>query len=228
MLPERRIQMGIVVVTKRPRQVGVHCQAAGLPARVLSVQSGPAWPELRPPVLLDTIGLPVEELVALLARPPRLSAAPGDRAAERPFAPVMALADPADCCVLRLLGLCPAVELVCAESPQGLARWLAYLEQRVVARSRGGQTIWLIEPPADAPLEPALLSILAALLVSPSYSDVAAHCGLSDSTLYRTLRAIRTGLGLPTSTTGRLEPADLFRRIIERLADPQPLIARER
>ena len=205
-----------------------YCEAAGLPARVLSVQSGPAWPEHRPPVLLDTIGLPVEELVVLLARPPRLGTAPVARAAERPFARVVALADPADCCALRLLGLCPAVELVCAESPQGLARWLAYLEQRVVARSRGGQAIWLIEPPADAPLEPALLPLLAALLVLPSYSDVAARCGLSDSTLYRTLRAIRTGLGLPTSATGRLEPAELSVKILARLADPQPLIARER
>lgn len=214
-------------MTRRPRQMDSYCEAAGLPARVLSVQSGPAWPEHRPPVLLDTIGLPVEELVVLLARPPRLGTAPVARAAERPFARVVALADPADCCALRLLGLCPAVELVCAENPAGLVRWLVYLEQRVVARSRGGQTIWLIEPPADAPLAAELLPILAALLVSPSNSEVAARCGLSDSTLYRTLRAIRTSLGLPASATGRLDPADLFERIIARLSDPRPLGARE-
>lgn len=207
--------------------MGAYCEAAGLPARVLPVQSGPAWPEHRPPVLLDTIGLPVEELVVLLARPPRLQAA-SERAAERGFAPVIALADPAGYCAMRLLRLCPAVELVCAEHTAGLARWLAYLEQRALGRLCGGQTIWLIAPPDDAPLEPELLSILAALLNSPSYSDVAARCGLSESTLYRTLRAIRMSLGMPASSTGRLDPADLFVRIVARLADPRPLCAQTR
>lgn len=221
---ERRNHLGIAVVTNRPRQISHYCQSAGLSARMLSVQSGPAWPDHRPPVLLDTIGLPVNELVALLARPPRLSAPPAARPAAEPrFAPVMAVADPSDWRALRLLRLCPAIELVCSENPAGLVRWLAYLEHRVLAHPRADQTVWLVEPPPDRSVDQALLPILAALLLSPSYSEVAARCNLSESTLYRSLRAIRHELGLPPSSAARLEPGLLYERIIERLTEPRPL-----
>ena len=62
MIHERRKTEGLAIVTVRAEYIKPRCLAAGIAARALTVQEGSAWPEHRPPVVLDTVGLPVEVL----------------------------------------------------------------------------------------------------------------------------------------------------------------------
>ena len=148
------------------------------------MQEGPAWPEHRPPVVLDTVGLPVEVLVVLLADPPKMksskanhqltvqvSASPAEQMRtlkEVPFAPLAALADAGDWRALRLLALCPAVRLICPADPAELRPWIRHLAMMRTLRRIAPVPAWLISPPPPLRLDPLLLRALAALQVNPS------------------------------------------------------------
>jgi hypothetical protein len=220
MTDERRRQLGVAIVTARPGLIKQCYRAAGFGARVLMVQAGPSWPEHRAPVVLDTIGLPLGELVALLANPPALLPAThqpiGGRRAPATDVPLIAFAAAQDWRALRLLTLCPAVRLICPDDPAVLWRWLPHLGGAVAARA-DAPLIWLVAPPPALQLDPLLLPILAALPSAPSLRMVAARCAISESTLARVLRGTRTALGLPPGEVARFRPDELAALLLERL-----------
>jgi hypothetical protein len=209
MMGERRTTDGLAIVTTAGRAacIAQRCQAARLPARVLAVQEGPTWPVLRPPALLDTIGLAVEVLVRLLVHAPP--------------APLIALADPDAWRTLRLLALCPSVRLISADDIAPLHVWVRHLASMFPARSTP-PAVWLIPAPPSLPLDPLVLSILAAIMASPSYTMAAAQCHVSESTIYRVLRATRTTLKLPHGAVAHYRPAELATLILDRLGADAP------
>ncbi len=239
----------VVTTIERASRVKEHFLAGGVSARVLSVQDGPAWPQLRPPLVLDTIDMPVEMLVALLASPPvvkKSSASVVDRArAAQPrtlprgraeLVPMGALADPSDWRTLRLLILCPAVRLISADDLPTVRRWARHLSSALPPHRPASEPACLFAPPPPLPtqlhVEPAaqsllrdpfLLPLLAALLNCPTYMAVAARCNVSDSKLSRRLRDVRAALGLPSGDVSRLVPAELAAIILERLSADSPL-----
>lgn len=223
---ERRKEPGVAIVTVRPSYIKAICALADLPSRPLLVQPGPSWPTHRPPVVLDTIGLPIADLVALLAAPPQAQQAtlpkPGS-ACLRPctdYEPLIALADPNDLRVLRLLRMCPAVQLICPEDAAKLKRWLPHFGNGLPMP--GGNRVWLVEKPAEPPLDPLLLAALAALATSPSVNAAAEKCGVSPSTMARMLRNIKQALGLPSGGISRFRPEELAAAILGRLSARSP------
>jgi hypothetical protein len=157
--------------------------------------------------LLDTIGLAVEVLVTLLVHAPP--------------APLIALADPDEWRTLRLLALCPSVRLVSADDIAPLRVWVRHLASMLPTRSTP-PVVWLIPAPPPLPLDPLVLSILAAIMASPSYTMAAAQCHVSESTIYRVLRATRATLKLPHGTIARYRPAELATLILDRLGADAP------
>jgi hypothetical protein len=240
MTGERRQTEGVVVVTTTERALCVKQRflATGVPVSVLPVQDGPAWPQLRPPLVLDTIGMPVEMLVVLLADPARVTSMPKEQSERVPMA---ALADPSDWRTLRLLILCPAVRLISADDLLSVRWWVRHLSSALPPRRPASQPACLFAPPLPLPtpsnVEPAsaqsvlrdpfLLPLLAALLNCSTYAASAAWCHVSDSTLFRTLRELRATLGLPSGDVSRLAPADLAHLILERLSADSPLASQQ-
>jgi hypothetical protein len=212
MIQERRNTTGLAVVTTvgRAAQIERLVRATEMSARILMVQDGPAWPMLRPPTLLDTIGLLPEVLVALLATSPP--------------SPLVALADPADWRALRLLALCPAVRVIMADDMATLRRWVGHLASLLPRYRTRAEPVWLVPAPAPLPLHPLVLPVLAALLSSPSYTMAAVRCQVSESTIYRVLRTTRATLKLPPGAVARFRPAELAARILDRLGADAPVI----
>jgi hypothetical protein len=210
MIQERRNSSGLAVVTTvgRAAQIERQTRATGIPTRILMVQDGPTWPVLRPPALLDTISLLPDVLVALLANTPP--------------SPLIALADPVDWRALRLLALCPAVRLITADDTAALRMWVCHLASVLPPRATQATPVWLVPAPAPLALHPVLLSVLAALLSSPSYTIAAVQCQVSESTIYRVLRATRATLELPHGAVARFRPAELAARILDRLGADAP------
>lgn len=250
MIDKRRNIRGIAVVTTAARAASMKqlCAAASLPARVLAVQEGLTWPEVRPPIVLDTVAMPLEMLVALLANPPlvqKVSVAPvhGARAAQAMLLgentepmPLGVLADPDDWRTLRLLPLCPSVRMVSSADQMVLRRWVRHLSGVLAPRQPAHSLVWLFAPPPPVPTQlavdqaeamrvlrdPLLLRVLAALPSSPSYTSVAVRCKVSTATLARTLRAVRSALDLPPGDVSRFSPAELAAMIFERLEIDSP------
>jgi hypothetical protein len=244
MIDERRKTQGVAIVTARAEYIKPRCLAAGIAARALTVQEGPAWPEYRPPLVLDTVGLPVEVLVALLADPPRmkspkanersaapLSGLPAELAKAQkdaaPFAALVALADAEDWRTLRLLALCPAVQLICPADPLELRPWIRHLAMVQTLRRAAPAPAWRISPPPSLRLDPLLLPALAALQVSPSVRAAAERCDVSESTMSRLLRATRGVLGMPPGDVSRFRPEEQAAMILARLGADLPLVAKQ-
>ncbi len=163
----------VVTTIERASRVKEHFLAGGVSARVLSVQNGPAWPQLRPPLVLDTIDMPVEMLVALLANPPmvkksfasmvdlpraaQVSTPPAARAMmpkERAeLVPMGALADPRDWRTLRLLMLCPSVRLISADDLLIVWRWARHLSSALAPRHLASEPAYLFTPPPPIPIQ---------------------------------------------------------------------------
>lgn len=215
MITERRTKRGVAIVSARP-SVKWRYECAGVPNGIYSVQDGNTWPDHRPPVVLDTIGMAVQTLVALLACPPRVAAA-------HQHVPLLALADPFDWRVLRLLNLCPAVRLVCPDDPTTLQRWLQHLDGIVPARTGAALSGWMLDPAPDLNLDPLLLPALAALPSSPSIRAAAERCAVSESTMARLLRVTKARLGLPPGDVSRFRPDDLAATILDQLGADSPL-----
>jgi hypothetical protein len=243
MIDERRKTQGVAIVTARADYIKPRCHTAGIAARVLTVQEGPTWPEHRPPLVLDTVGLPVEVLVALLADPPRMkspkanyqtAARPAALPVEQttapknlPLAPLAALANAGDWRTLRLLALCPAVRLIGPADPADLRPWIRHLAMVQTLRRAAPAPAWLISPPPSLRLDPLLLPVLAALQVSPSVRVAAEQCDVSESTMSRLLRATRGVLGMPPGDVSRFRPEEQAAMILARLGADSPLAAKQ-
>jgi hypothetical protein len=242
MIHERRKTEGLAIVTARAEYIKPRCLAAGVAARALTVQEGPAWPEHRPPLVLDTVGLPVEVLVALLANPPKVKRANYQTAARpaallveqarapkeaTPLAPLVALADADDWRTLRLLALCPAVRLIGPSDPAELRPWIRHLAMMQTLRRTAPAPAWLISPPPPLRLDPLLLRALAALQVSPSVRIAAEQCDVSVSTMSRLLRATRAVLGMPPGDVSRFRPEEQAAMILARLGADSPLAPKQ-
>lgn len=259
MIDERRHQDGFAIITRRGRSIAAQCASLALPARVLAVQDGPTWPEVafRPPVVLDTVGLPLTELVTLLAHPselkwPHAPASLVARVAGRPLeavrssapavalVPLVALVDASDWRTLRLLPLCPAVCLISDADAPSLRLWARYLAEVILPQRPEASPLWLVPEPPPLPgralnrvtprrnaLDPLLLPILAALCSSPSYMIAALRCDVSESTLSRVLRMTRSALSLPSGDVSRFAPSELAALILERLGADSPLVTQQ-
>ena len=201
---DRRQDDGLAVVTTAACSgvLKARCTAIGLRTRVVPVQDGGQWPNVRPPVVLDTRGISEADLLTLLVR--------------TPGAPIFALAAPDQRRVLTMLSLTPEIHLICADVTV-LPRWLPYL--CTTLPSTRPHPLWLIPPPFMPPLDPLLLPVLAVLRHSPSYAAALSICGLSKSSLLRLLRSARVSLQLPPGDVTRFRPAMLAARMIDRLGD---------
>ena len=212
---DRRQMAGIAVVTVRTGQK-LRYQDAGLACQMLSLQdTGPLsnpWPLHRPPIVLDTIGLPIHDLVRCLV----WSSHPVQR---HPGSIV--LADPADVLRLRLIALCPTVAMIGGDDPELLSRWLPHLG-RMPLRREMALPIWLMPPPHHLPLDPLLLRVLMVLPTVSNWSRAAALCDVSASTLSRCLRRTRVVLALPEGRGTRWTPDAFARLVFNRLATVNP------
>lgn len=162
---DRRQESGVAIVTVRS-SVKRRYDSAGVPNGVYAVQNGNTWPDSRPPLVLDTIGMSVQMLVELLANPPTVknkllqpishlcSDPQANTLQEKPqFVPLIALADPHDWRALRLLKLCPTVQLVCPDDPGKFRRWLVHFDSMVFMRSDDLLNGWLVDPAPDLKLD---------------------------------------------------------------------------
>ena len=232
---ERRERRGVAIVTMRSN-IKWRYESAGIPNGIYSVQDGNTWPDHRPPLVLDTIGMPLSILVALLADPPRMKQAQPDvttrSSADAPMSklqdkplclPFIAFADPHDWRTLRLLKLCPTVQLVCADDPETFRRWLPHLAGMLLTRSGNPSDGWLVDPAPELNLDPLLLAALAVLPSSPSLRVAAERCGVSESTMARMLRATKATLGLPRGDVSRFRPDELAAIILDRLGADAPM-----
>ncbi len=234
---ERRKRRGVAIVTVRSN-IKWRYESAGIPNGVYSVQDGNRWPDHRPPLVLDTIGMPPQVLVDLLANPPQakkvqphnelrlpvLSEPQASKLLGKPqYVPLIALAHPCDWRALRLLKLCPTVQLVCPDEPTKFQRWLCHLDAIVPTRTGVSLTAWMLDPAPDLKLDPLLLPALAALRLFPSIRSAAERCEVSESTMARMLRVTRAALGLPPGDVSRFRPDELAAIILDRLGADAPL-----
>ena len=231
---ERRKQRGVAIVTVRS-SIKWRYESAGIPNGVYSIQDGNRWPSYRPPLVLDTIGMPVQMLVDLLANPPQVKQ---ERVLRWPIFPeppastslekahyvlIIALAHPSDWRTLRLLQLCPTVQMVCPDDPAKLQRWLRHLDGIVPTRTGVSLSGWMLDPAPDLKLDPLLLPALAVLPSSPSIRSAAERCDVSESTMARMLRVTKASLGLPPGDVSRFRPDELAAIILNRLGTDSPL-----
>jgi hypothetical protein len=205
---ERRTRNGVAIVTQRP-DLKVRYTAAGIPCGVYAVQPNVTWPAHRPPVVLDTIGMPPAVLTQLLAT--------------APAHPLIAIAEAHDYRALRLCAWCPTVQMIGPDEPALVRRWLRHLAGMVPHQTYGAPIAWLMPPPRLYRLEPSALPILAALLSSPSISRVAERVGMPESSLHRQLRKMRMILDLPLGARARYRPEQLGMLILARLGADAPV-----
>lgn len=234
---ERRKQSGIAIVSVRSN-IKWRYESAGIPNGVYPVQEGNRWPDYRPPLVLDTIGMPPQMLVDLLANPPQLkkeqppnamrlsacSEQQTSKISEKPrYVPIIALAHPSDWRALRLLKLSPLVQMACPDEPAKFQGWIRHLDAIVPARSGAPLTAWMLPPAPDLNLDPLLLPALAVMRSSPSIRIVAERCEASESKIARMLRGTKATLGLPPGDVSRFRPDELAATILDRLGADAPL-----
>lgn len=207
-MSDGRDRAAVWVVTGRGGVLRGAGASVGLRVKVVPVQDGPTWPTLCPPVVIDTIGMAPSVLVALLV--------------DAPPAPLVALAAAADWRTLRLLESCPAVGVISPVLTATLPIWLRHLDGVRVDRG-GSAPIWLLPRPPLPPLGWRVMRVLHALQASTTLRAAAQRCGMSESSLYRLLRATRVAVGLPSGAVQHVgSPTALAEAILDRLAADGP------
>ncbi len=210
--PKRRRNQGVALLTQRRNILIPRCQAAGIAYRQILLQDGSdPLPEVRPPLLLDTTDLPLSRLIAVLV------------AAQRRVLTTLALVNPADTRLLRLLPLCSAVRLIASDATD-LARLKPFLRHLAdhPPRRPVRPPVWIglpTPPQLTSPLPPLLLSILQSLLEQHDHDAVADACGVSRATLMRLLAGTRMAVGLPNGAAARFRPPVLAMAILAALAE---------
>lgn len=215
---ERRHQPGVAVLSLRRLWISQQLASAGIPSRHIIPQLGPTLlPAFRPPLLLDTVDMPLPLLVAILWELSRM----------RELTPTLALLPPTEPGLARLLALPLAISVLLADTvpTDTLGLWLR-LAPQIVRRTAA-------TPPAMVglgPPPPELLSLPAYTLdalraLAPyggppavSITEAAQQAGISRRLFCYQLAAIRAVVGVPA--TRRYRPPDLAEAICAALAEP--------
>lgn len=195
---ERRSHQGIAVISLRRVELTRRLKAAHAPFRHIVPQLGPTLvPELRPPLLLDTIGMPLPMLVAILWE---LSRA-------RNIMPTLALVPPDQPGLARLIALPRSVHALVADdvTDETLGLWarMAHLIER--------------RPGSMAPVEVGMPMTSAGMVNLPAYTldalhalspfggkppatmtEAAQRAGISRRLFCYQLAAIRAVVGIPS------------------------------
>lgn len=234
MIPERRHEKGFALFSMQSGRIKARCQVAGIGCHAMSRQEGHGVlidAGLRPPILLDTRSFASWDVLDLLValqtwpdvptprvlHPARVGAPTKTRsqgAARRaPGLATIALVDPADTRMLRLLPLCRAIQVIVADTLdlRCLVPYLRLLPHVVIRSStRPPAYIGITPPPAlRTALSPLLLPTLTALRHAPDNAAVAQSCQVSRATLMRVLSETRSTLALPAGDALRYRPAAL-------------------
>jgi hypothetical protein len=211
-LLERRREPGIALLTQRGKTLIPRLQEAGVPNRLILLQdSEDPLPAIRPPLLLDTVGLALPDLIAvLLAVQSRLIA-------------TLALVNPSNIQLLRLLPLCAAVRVIVSDAID-LAYLTPFIRHLDDTPQRGAvpPPVWvgLSAPPQLTPaLSPQMLRLLNELSCCKDHDMVAEACGMSRATLMRLLADTRKALNMPAGTRARYRPPVLATAILAALAE---------
>lgn len=206
---------GVAVISWRRPWISQHLQAAGASSRHIIPQLGPSLlPAFRPPLLLDTVGMPLPLLVAIL----------WELSQGRDVTPTLALLPLNQPGLARLLTLPLAVNVLIADTvpTDTLGLWLRLapqLERRSASASPA--IVGLGPPPADLLNLPAhtldALHALAPYGSAPpaSITEAAERAGMSRRLFCYQLAAIRAVVGLPS--TRRYRPSALAAAICEAL-----------
>lgn len=205
MVIDNHPQTVITVISQR-RQLWFRLETTAIPGHMMTPadESRELVRSLRGPVLIDTVGLLPVALTTILAglvRSPH---------------PAIAVVSPGDSVALHLCTLCPAVQLLIADSAglELLRPWIMHVQlARGVAHHRRIPHRISLPPPETPSLVPDLLPMLAALEYAATLEDAADRCGQSRATLCRQLRRVRATLGLPPGAETRFAPSALARAI---------------
>ncbi|MBC8163721.1 MAG: hypothetical protein H7Z42_21140 [Roseiflexaceae bacterium] len=178
---ERRAAPGVAILARTTSRLSAMLDHEGTLSRILLLQDGLTLPALRPPVLLDTSGMGVVELAAVLEQ--LACGAVPDWPSRTPL-PTIAIVDPLAVAYLRLLMDCPAVVAVvaCTVSPLTLATSIRYFGALAVQEQSG--PVWIGVPcPTLIPYRHDLGRLLLAL-----------HCGVTIAAAAHAAHLSRAGL----------------------------------
>lgn len=215
---ERRRQPGVAVISWRRPWITQQLAAAGIPSRHILPQPGPTLlPAFRPPLLLDTVEMPLPLLVAILWELNRV----------RELTPTLALLPPTEPGLARLLALPLAISVLLADTVPTdiLGLWLR-LAPQIVRRtaSTPPALVGLGPPPADL-LNLPVYTLDALYALAPygappagSITEAAQQAGISRRLFCYQLAAIRAVVGVPASR--RYRPPDLAAAICAALVEP--------
>jgi hypothetical protein len=197
---ERRTALGVAVLSIKTPPVISTLQQAGIAYRALLVQEHGGLPKMRPPVVLDTIGMSPLDLARVLDN---MAAGRVDGGKTVASLPTIAVADALAYAHHRLLACCPAIVAVMAapgnpETLPLLVRWLG----SSTADVRTGP-LWydLVKPPLPDP-PPDLCGLLIALAGAAKLHDAAAAFNVSRATFFRRLDTVCDALALTRPQPG--------------------------
>ncbi len=210
-----RSLVGGAVVSERRAWLREQLQAAGIGFRFLLLQSttrGNIIPALLPPVIIDTVGMPLATVVGLF----------DDLQAMKPLPPTVVVVAPEAVGQQRLALLCPAVYALVTDALLPNLRPLI-THMGVVGRQRYSGVVPLCLGFTPAPLARAVdatvIPVLAVLTASRTFDEAAATMTMSTRTLHRKLATLRTQLGLPSATSTRYRPQEVVDALLDAIAD---------
>jgi hypothetical protein len=212
-LPERRRELGVALLTDRVELLRPRLYDAGIANRAFLLQDDEKkpLPDIRSPLLLDTVGLALPDLFAVLL------------AVQREAITTLALVNPSDIRLHRLLPLCAAVRVIISDAID-LAHLPPFTRHLDDTPQHGAALppVWVglrAPPQLTPPLSPQILRLLNELPCCKDHDMVAAACGMSRATLMRLLADARKALGMPAGTSARYRPPVLATAILAALAE---------
>lgn len=197
---KRRGAAGVAVVTTPKSAIVPILERIGLPHRTLLVQESGALPLMRPPILLDTLGLRPLVLARVLDN------LAGGRLhgwkAGQPI-PTIAIVGVRAYAHQRLLACSPAIAAVISEqvNPLTLPVCMHHIEHGPIDQRHGPLWFGLSAPGLPEP-RPDLCGLLLALGSAAKLHDVAAAWHVSRATFFRRLDAVCAALGLARPAPG--------------------------
>jgi hypothetical protein len=211
--PKQRQATGGAVISLRRDWLRPRLTDLGVGLRFLLLQGercGELLPALRPPLVLDTVGLEPTLLAAVLAELHEAC----------PPLPTLALVASDDYLAQRLVPLCAAIAAVVADTQLA---WVPLLlrDPGLVSMARPAAVAPAtlgVSPPPRRGLEPAVLGLLAALPTARTVTEAATLSRSTPRTVYRRLHQARVALDVTRSPgTKRLTPPELATKLIAAL-----------